>query len=146
MIKRVFIKPDGSVRIAHACMKGKPEGMSDRDWAVEQFERIIQADASLQGLPFSDVDESELPQDREFRDQWRMKAGKVAVDPILETEERWKRIRAERNRLLDESDKALARAMDLNENVAALKAYRQALRDITEQPNPKNISWPKKPN
>lgn len=48
--------------------------------------------------------------------------------------------------LLDEADKRINRAEDTGEDTMPLRAYRQALRDITDPPNtPDNFTWPTKP-
>ena len=56
-------------------------------------------------------------------------------------------VRAERVRLLDESDWVRLRANDLGESVPqAWLDYRQALRDVTEQPGfPEEVVWPVAP-
>lgn len=54
--------------------------------------------------------------------------------------------RAERNRLLAEADIAINRAFDNGDDLTALKAYRQALRDVPQQAGfPDNINWPVMP-
>jgi hypothetical protein len=52
----------------------------------------------------------------------------------------WTVIRAERNKLLVESD--WTQLPDASADAAAWATYRQALRDITEQDNPFSIVWP----
>jgi hypothetical protein len=56
-------------------------------------------------------------------------------------------IRLYRNRLLDKSDWIMQRAIDLGWLPSiSWNLYRQALRDITEQPGfPDNIVWPNQP-
>jgi hypothetical protein len=58
-----------------------------------------------------------------------------------------KEARAERDRLLTESDWVTIRATDTGNAVPTeWQTYRQALRDITEQTGfPENIEWPSKP-
>ena len=58
------------------------------------------------------------------------------------TNQRWKQIRVQRDKLLAETD------WWANSDVVMTderKSYRQALRDITSQENPDNITWPEKP-
>lgn len=63
------------------------------------------------------------------------------------TREKWMQIRGERNRLLSESDfTQLADVPVTPEKRAEWVAYRQALRDITLQPDPFAIVWPTDPN
>jgi hypothetical protein len=56
----------------------------------------------------------------------------------------WNVIRAERNKLLVESD--WTQLPDAPVDAAAWATYRQALRDITDQANPFAIVWPESPS
>jgi len=56
----------------------------------------------------------------------------------------WNVIRAERNKLLVESD--WTQLPDAPVNAAAWATYRQALRDVTTQANPFAIVWPESPS
>jgi hypothetical protein len=59
------------------------------------------------------------------------------------TERKWDEIKAERNRLLQESDYTqLPDAPFTNEEIELWQTYRQALRDITLNKDPFNITWP----
>jgi hypothetical protein len=60
-------------------------------------------------------------------------------------QDRWDKIRAERTTLLIEADWLVARAEDQGVDAPAWRAYRQALRDVTKQPDPDNVTWPSKP-
>lgn len=58
----------------------------------------------------------------------------------------WMVARARRNALLAESDHVTLRAYSRGEPVPEQwAAYMQALRDITNQPNPLALAWPTKP-
>lgn len=57
----------------------------------------------------------------------------------------WAAVRLLRAPLLLEADWRVARAEDNAEDATALRAYRQALRDITEGPDPENPTWPERP-
>ena len=59
-----------------------------------------------------------------------------------QTAEKWKRVRADRNRRLAETDYLALNDQNLS---AEMTTYRQALRDITTQTDPDNITWPEKP-
>lgn len=61
-----------------------------------------------------------------------------AIDAV--TAAQWIVIRAERNKLLAESD--WTQLPDASADAAAWATYRQALRDITTQANPFSIVWP----
>lgn len=58
----------------------------------------------------------------------------------------WRGVRAERNQRLAETDWVVSRALEAGESVPAeWVAYRQALRDVTKQPDPEAIDWPEAP-
>lgn len=57
----------------------------------------------------------------------------------------WDKVRRERAPLLAEADWRIQRAEDRGEDAAPLRAYRQALRDVTEQPDPNHVAWPVQP-
>lgn len=59
-----------------------------------------------------------------------------------QTAEKWKNIRADRNRRLAETDYL---ALKDNTLSTAMKEYRQSLRDVPTQSDPDNITWPTKP-
>lgn len=58
-------------------------------------------------------------------------------------DEQWTVIRAERNRLLADSD--WTQLPDASVDADAWAIYRQALKDITQQADPFNIIWPTEP-
>ena len=55
------------------------------------------------------------------------------------------RIRIERDKRLVELDVAFLRAVESGNDTAAIAAEKQALRDVTLQPDPLNIVWPTPP-
>lgn len=60
--------------------------------------------------------------------------------------QRWVRIRAKRDDLLTATDWRVVRAQEQGAPLdSAWIEYRQALRDITQQPDPQNIVWPEVP-
>jgi len=84
------------------------------------------------GKLWGDCDRAAIPQSREFRNQWRVNETLgVHVDPALEYDERWRRLLAERDLLLQESDKSLMLAIETGEGLEQVKTYRKALRSIT---------------
>ena len=61
--------------------------------------------------------------------------------------EKWKRVRSQRDRLLNETDWIVTKATETETSVSsAWKSYRQALRDVPSQSDPDNITWPTKPS
>lgn len=65
--------------------------------------------------------------------------------PALDEQEQ--AVRAERDALLNETDYIVIRCAEAGEPVPeAWKAYRQAMRDVPEQPDfPDVVNWPEKP-
>ena len=58
----------------------------------------------------------------------------------------WEAVRIERKKRMAASDWTQLPDVNLpGDQAAAVLAYRQALRDITEQPDPYNLTWPDKP-
>ena len=56
---------------------------------------------------------------------------------------RAREVRSERNKLLEASDLTLLRTMENSDDLTAIKIYRQALRDIPNQPGfPDSVLWP----
>ena len=65
----------------------------------------------------------------------------------LHTNIKWSIIRGERNSRLAQTDWEVVKHKELGTTVpAAVTTYRQALRDITDQSDPFNITWPTKPD
>jgi hypothetical protein len=65
---------------------------------------------------------------------------------IRTPEQKWQQIREQRDKLLAETDWMVIKAQESGTDVPeAWKQYRQALRDITLQTDPDNITWPQKP-
>lgn len=63
-----------------------------------------------------------------------------------ENEGLWSAVRTKRNILLQESDwTQLPDSPLIPEKKSGWQLYRQQLRDVTNQPDPKNIIWPLKP-
>ena len=56
---------------------------------------------------------------------------------------KWESIRSQRNYLLAQTDWRASSDLTLSD---AWKTYRQAVRDITTQTDPDNITWPTKPS
>jgi len=59
-----------------------------------------------------------------------------------QTAEKWKNVRADRNRRLTETDYLALSDQTLSEEMST---FRQALRDVPTQTDPDNITWPEKP-
>lgn len=80
-IVRVIYRPDKSVVVIHPALKSKRSDETEDEWLERVFNKGMQCD--LKGLPYDDVDSSELPQEREDRDAWTGKKGKgVSIDEV----------------------------------------------------------------
>ncbi len=76
----------------------------------------------------------------------RWDAGALVWLDTRSTDQAWAEVRARRDLLLAETDWIPLRALERQETVpTAWLTYRQALRDITLQPDPKAIAWPARP-
>jgi len=60
-----------------------------------------------------------------------------------QTAEKWKDVRRDRNRKLEETDYLALSDQTLS---AGMSTYRQALRDVPTQTDPDDITWPSKPS
>ena len=60
------------------------------------------------------------------------------------TERKKEKLRNQRKRLLEEADWQIHKIEDASGNSSSWRTYRQALRDITS--NPDNPTWPTKPS
>lgn len=85
-------------------------------------------------LPYIIVDDFNMP-DVVFKPAWRISGGEIIVDLRKVKQMRMNQIRYARNSLLLESDLALLRALEREDKteLANIKAWRQALRDIPQK-------------
>ena len=65
------------------------------------------------------------------------------ITDVQITARKWELIRTERNNKLKETDWRASSDLTMSDD---WKTYRQALRDITTQSDPDNITWPTKPS
>ena len=73
----------------------------------------------------------------------------ITIDPAVSAAVAWGRVRDQRNALLaasDWTDTFSAPTRLGHETYKAWQTYRQALRDITAQDDPNNITWPTAPS
>lgn len=93
--------------------------------------------------------EGQIPFTPEEEAEWDALEAQVAAG---EPDRKASAIREERDRLLTETDWVSLRALDASSDGLGIQLpmvwveYRQALRDITKQPNfPDEVTWPVKP-
>ena len=100
---RVFENPDGSVRVVTPAPNARLAEESDADFHTRIMAKTLAANPDLQGLPFHDVNDSDLPA-RSKRYAWRVKGGKVVADAAVPIPP------DRRQTLLDELDAAVTPA------------------------------------
>jgi hypothetical protein len=77
---------------------------------------------------------------------WTDKKWEDLRSPEVRLNIQWTEIKGQRNRLLEQSDWRVVKATDTGIPISqSWKDYRQALRDITTQTDPFNITWPVAP-
>ena len=118
--------PDGGVTVT-VPVEPMREGETGDGYIARIAGRAVPRDA----VDIMVCEDSDIPQDRTFRGAWRLAGGKVVVDMPLARAIKLERIRAERNRRLEATDKDVAK-LDGDPVPASLKARRQALRDLPQ--------------
>lgn len=117
-----------------------PVEISDEDAASFGF-YAVQETPPPEGQ-FQTVERSALQIDGIWIEQWAVTPW--AQDQIaLATAAQWQSVRALRNTKLENCD--WTQLPDAPVDAAVWAAYRQELRDITNQPDPFNITWPQEP-
>jgi hypothetical protein len=100
------------------------------------------ASAVPEGVEHKVIEDDQLPQDRYFRDAWKLDAGAIAIDIEAAKEVQrnvWRKLRAPK---LDALDMELMRAVEAGLSTAKrneIADKKQALRDITTTPLPDDL-------
>ena len=116
------------------------------DYSSENYE-IIETEVDIQGFNqsghiVSDIDGTY------YHLKWD--GSKIVKDDdalaTYQLSEKWKDVRSQRDRLLNETDWVVTKATETGVTVSsAWKTYRQKLRDVPSQSDPDDITWPTKP-
>ena len=72
---RIVTKPDGKISIIHAAPKSRRPNEPEDVWLKRVFDNTIK-NLGFTGLPYEDIDKSELPASREDRDAWELGSNK----------------------------------------------------------------------
>lgn len=120
-----FLNPDGTIRQVVA--KLSPFMRVGEGERIANYNPPIVDDSLFRAVPTTPVPEGVL--DIEF-----------TVEPLAD-ETVWPTIRARRDVLIAKTDWTQLPDVPLATK-AAWAEYRQALRDITTQPDPRNLTWP----
>ncbi len=94
---------------------------------MEQLVACVPPGASYAAIPLED-----LPEDRYFRDAWRLVDGQLVVDiEVAKDVQRneWRRLRKPK---LEALDLDFMRALEAGESLVEIAAAKTALRDVTE--------------
>ncbi len=84
---RVVYKPDKSVAVIHPAPKSRRPDETEEQWLKRVFDKTMQPQYDKQGqqinplygLPYKDVEDTELPQTREDRNAWEWNKTKKKV-------------------------------------------------------------------
>ena len=124
-------------------------GHKTYDFSGEDYE-IVETDAPLsyqdeEGNTISFNQSGHIHSDIDTGQHYHLTWDGSAITPDdialteCQTAEKWKRVRADRNRRLAETDYLALSDQTLS---AEMSTYRQALRDVPSQSDPDNITWP----
>ncbi len=79
---RIVYKPDKTVVVIHPAPKSKKSDETEEQWLERVFTKSMQK-PSLKGLPYDDIDSSQLPQTRIDRNAWEGAKGKgITVNQV----------------------------------------------------------------
>ena len=126
-MNNVIIYQDG----ADLCVIHPAEGATMED--------LVQAVPA--GAAYIALDVADLPEDRYFRDAWKLVGGALTIDVELAKEvqrNRWRKLRAPK---LEALDLAYLRALEAGDSAlqADIAATKAALRDVTDTALPNDI-------
>lgn len=128
----MYTRPDGGVSIVYPVTKEQIEkqlgALTDEQYEAHVRERSIPIDA----VNVTEVDDADIPSDREFRDAWKQLDAKIDFDLEKAKAIQLNRVRAAREPKLVELDKQFMFAIERGEDTKEIVAQKQKLRDITE--------------
>ena len=135
IMRLVYSLPDGTITVVTAAEKSKIEQMlgelSDDEYKKHIYDRSIPSNA----LNVREIQDSDLPSDREFRNAWcdTTPLTSIDIDCSKARDLKLDQLRAERNIQLDLLDKQQTQAQDLGTDLTEIKNKKQKLRDATNQ-------------
>lgn len=134
MNRIIYSKPDGTITIVTPIVKSSIEKvlgpLTDEQYADHVISRSIPSDA----INVRYIEDSDIPESREFRDAWTDITADSKIDICLEKakEVKLKEMRLKRDKLLEEVDKEFIIALEKGEDTSEIKSRKQSLRDSTE--------------
>lgn len=125
-MKIVYERPDGGLSIVSPAPKNHLEKvfgrMTDEQYRTHVYERSIPADAKN----VREVTDDEIPQDRHFRNAWKLNGTKIDVDLEKAREIHMNEIRKLRDKKLAELDIETLKGKDV-------QVQKQILRDLPQK-------------
>ena len=84
---RAMYKRDGTVVVIVPVPKSRREDETERQWLTRVYDKAIRSQPDLQDILYDDIDDSQLPRSRQFREAWtgRKQEG-VHVDSVRRQE------------------------------------------------------------
>jgi len=76
---RIIKKQDNSISIIHPAIKSRRLDETEDKWLKRVFDKAI-ATQNFKGLDYIDIDASELPNSREYRNAWELKGDKISLN------------------------------------------------------------------
>lgn len=138
MDKIVFEHPDGHLEITTVVERLRRQGEPVATF-LERMAQKVKAECPhlANAVRKADLPPAALPQDRTFRQAWRLAGSQVQVDMPLAQEVQKARLRELRAPLLERLDVEAIRAQEVGDaaRLAEIAAKKQALRDVTEHPS-----------
>lgn len=134
MKKIIYTRTDGGLSVVIPAPKSSIERMlgplTDEEYELHVKTKSIPTDA----INPRDVDDSDIPNNREFRNAWCdvTELSRIDIDCEKARDIKLVELRRKRITLLEEQDKLFMIAIEKEEDLTSIKAGKQRLRDITE--------------
>jgi len=81
-MKRILYNTDGTIAVIHPAPKSRRSDETEKQWLKRVFDK-----ATPEGIEYEDVEDSKIPEDREFRNAWTGKKGKgISIDKVKKQE------------------------------------------------------------
>lgn len=134
-VKFLAYKPNGEIVNTGFCLAKDLHlqdvpGCTIKEGAASIGQHYVDSNGTIQEIPYKPTEHSYFNYENQ---KW-----------VWDSVAAWKAVRAQRDRLCAESD--WTQLPDVSTTIKEKWAvYRQELRDITKQPDPFNIIWPRRP-
>ena len=135
MKKILYTRPDGGVSIVVPTPKKDLERVLGSLTDIEYEDHVRQRSIPIDAINVRDIDDSDLPSDREFRNAWVdvTPESTIDLDCTKAKDIQLGKLRRERDAELEKLDKEFMIALERadNDKIAAIKLKKQNLRDAT---------------